>query len=376
MGILVENVSKSYEGKPVLKGVSFEVKDGDFVTFLAPTGEGKTSLLRIMAGVERPDKGRIFFNGKDVTDLPVQKKNIAMVYQWFVNYPPLTVYENIATPLRVITPKLSSSEIDSRIRSTAKLLKIDTLLGHYPSELSGGQQQRLAIARALVKNADYIFLDEPLTNLDYKLQEELRAELKNIFREKGEGAVVFATPQPVEALALSSHVGFLYEGRLAQFGPVYDVYHKPANIHVGSYFSHPAMNIFKCDLVTENDKLWLKATDQLKLPVDSFRNILKEKEYLVGIRAHALSMRRENGQMIPVLGTVELGEVVGSDTELHLDHQSISLIALLQGVESYEIGVEMELYLYPDRFFIFEKETGKLLARTHSDLYTDISDTA
>ncbi len=373
MGIIVENIKKSYEGKQVLKDISFEVKDGDFVTFLAPTGEGKTSLLRIMAGVERPDKGKIYFNEKDVTDLPVQKKNIAMVYQWFVNYPPLTVYENIATPLRVMKPKLSSGEIDSRVKATAKLLKIDTLLEHYPSEMSGGQQQRLAIARALVKNADYIFLDEPLTNLDYKLQEELRAELKNIFREKGQGAVVFATPQPVEALALSTHVGLLYGGRLAQFGPVGEVYHKPANIHVGSYFSHPAMNIFNCELISENGKLWLKATDQLKLPVESFRNVLKEKEYLVGIRAHALSTHRENSEMIPVLGTVELGEVVGSDTELHLNHKGISLIALLQGVESYDIGVEMKLYLYPDRFFIFEKETGRLLARTHSDSYTDIA---
>lgn len=367
MGIIVENVSKSYEGKSVLKDISFEIKDGDFVTFLAPTGEGKTSLLRIMAGVERPDKGRIYYNEKDVTDLPVQKKNIAMVYQWFVNYPPLNVYENIATPLRVLKPKLSAGEIDSRIKATAKLLKIDTLLEHYPSELSGGQQQRLAIARALVKNADYIFLDEPLTNLDYKLQEELRAELKNIFREKKEGAVVFATPQPIEALALSSHVGLLHGGRLAQFGPVDEVYHKPASIDVGAYFSHPAMNIFECTLISENGHLWLKATDQLKLPVDEYQNLLKEKAYKVGIRAHALSTVRENERMIPVQGTVELGEVVGSDTELHLDHQGIHLIASLQGVESYEIGLEMTLYLYPDRFYIFDKGSGKTLARTHSD---------
>lgn len=366
MGIIVEHVSKSYEGTPILSDISLEVKDGEFVTFLAPTGEGKTTLLRIIAGVETPDSGRIYYNNVDVTDWPVQKKNIAMVYQWFVNYPSLTVYENIATPLRALKQKLSRTELDQRVRDTATLLKIDSLLGHYPSELSGGQQQRLAIARALAKKADYIFLDEPLTNLDYKLQEELRAELKNIFGGKSEGAVVFATPQPIEALALSTQVGFLYDGRLMQFGSVEDIYHKPMHVEVGAYFSHPGMNIFKCALTSENGHLWLKATDQLKLAVDSFGETLKEAHYRVGIRAHALNTEKESEAMIPISATVELGEVVGSDTELHVNHQGIPLIALLQGMGGYEIGSEITVYLHPDRFFIFDEGSGKLVAQTHS----------
>jgi len=206
MGIVVENVSRSYEGRAVLKDISLEVKDGEFVSFLAPTGEGKTTLLRILAGIERPDSGRIYYDGKDVTDLPVQKRSVAMVYQWFVNYPSMTAYENIATPLRASRKKMSKADINNKIQAVATLLKIDSVLANYPSELSGGQQQRLAIARALAKDANYVFLDEPLTNLDYKLQEELRVELKSIFAEKEHGAVVFATPQPVEALVLSTWV--------------------------------------------------------------------------------------------------------------------------------------------------------------------------
>ena len=365
MGITVENISKSYEGKKVLDNISFKVNDGDFATLLAPTGEGKTTLLRIMAGIEQPDSGRVYYDDQDVTDLIVQKRKIAMVYQWFVNYPSMTVYDNIATPLEAMRPKLSKSEIDARVKETAALLKIDQLMDHYPSEISGGQQQRLAIARAMVKKADYIFLDEPLTNLDYKLQEELRVELKNIFTERQRGAVVFATPQPVEALSLSTHVGFLDRGQLKQYGPVDEVYHKPQSMEVGAYFSHPSMNIFDCSLISENGGLWLKATDQLKLAVDQFKDLLTNEHYMLGIRAHAVTTRQEAEGMIPLTAKVELGEVVGSDTELHLTHEDISLVALLQGMETYEIGQDVTTYLYPDRFFIFDKASGSMIARTH-----------
>jgi glycerol transport system ATP-binding protein len=260
---------------------------------------------------------------------------------------------------------MTGDEIRNKIQNVAALLKIGSVLHSYPSELSGGQQQRLAIARALAKDANYIFLDEPLTNLDYKLQEELRAELKNIFAEKEHGAVVFATPQPLEALVLSTSVGFLHGGHLMQFGAVGDVYRKPKFIEVGRYFSHPGMNVFQCELVSEAEKLWLKATDELKLEVNRFRKVLKNEHYLVGIRAHALVTERENESMVPVTGTVELGEVVGSDTELHMSHQGIPLVALLQGLETFEIGQDITLYLHADRFFIYDKASGELVARTH-----------
>ncbi len=367
MGIRVQNVTKSFEGKTVLNDISFEIKDGDFATFLAPTGEGKTTLLRILAGVERPDKGRIFYDDRDVTDLSVQKRKIAMVYQWFVNYPSMTVYENIAAPLQARRPRLSTSEIDQRVKDTAALLKIDMVMNHYPSQISGGQQQRLAIARALAKDADYIFLDEPLTNLDYKLQEELRVELKNIFAQKGKGSVVFATPQPIEALVLSTQVGFLHGGRLLQFGPVQEVYHQPKFMQVGAYFSHPGMNIFECRLLSEDGHLWLKATEQLRFKVDQFGDVLNGDHYMVGIRAHAISTVKETDDMIAVTGKIELGEVVGSDTELHLDHQGISLIALLEGMGGYELGQMLTAYLPSDRFFIFDKASGRLIAQTHEN---------
>jgi ABC-type sugar transport system ATPase subunit len=362
MGIRAERLSKSFEGRKVLDDISFEIKDGEFVSFLAPTGEGKTTLMRILAGIERPDSGRVYYNDADVTDWPVQKRKIAMVFQWFVNYPSMSVFENIATPLDAQRPRPAKDEIEARVKEIARLLKIDGLLRHFPSQISGGQQQRLAIARALAKNSDFIFLDEPLTNLDYKLQEELRVELKNIFARKARGAVVFATPQPIEALTLSTSVGFLHGGRLLQFGPMQTVYHRPDYLEVASYFSHPSMNIFEVRKVVEDGHLWLKASDQLKLRVNRFRQILHAEAYMVGIRAHRLVTVPEK-EMIPVTGTVVLREVVGSDTELHLDHQGVPLVALLEGVGAYRIGDPITVYLHPDRFFIFDKASHRLLAR-------------
>jgi len=367
MGIVVENVSKAFEGEPVLTDVSFEVTDGEFVTFLAPTAEGKTTLLRILAGVERPDSGRVFYDGKDVTDVAVQERNIAMVYQWFVNYPSMTVYENIATPLRACPARLAESDIDDRIKATAALLKIDGFLDRLPAELSGGQQQRLALARALAKGADYIFLDEPLTNLDYKLQEELRAELKRIFETREHGAVVLGSPQPIEALALSTSVGFLHGGRLVQFGATDEVYHNPCCVDVAAYFCHPAMNLLDSRLVPENGTLRLVVTDELRIDVTEFRDRLSEEEYVLGIRPQALTMKQEGEVCLPVRARVELSEVVGSDTELHLDHRGTSLISWVQGVETFAPGTELSVYLHPHRFFIFEKESGQLVAKTQKD---------
>jgi glycerol transport system ATP-binding protein len=367
MGIVVENVTQIYEGKTVLDDISLEVKDGDLVTFFAPTGHGKTTLLRVMAGVDKPDKGKIYYDGKDVTNVNVGKRNVAMVYQWFINYPSMTVYENIASPLRVSKEKFSKEEIDRRVRETADLMKIGALLDQHPSEISGGQQQRLAIARSIVKKADYIFLDEPLTNLDYKLREELRLELKKIFRDRDRGAVIFATPEPVDALSLSTHVGFLNEGRLLQYGPVDEVYHNPLFKEVGAFFSYPSMNIFECVKIVEGTRVWLQATDQLKIDVAEFQDTLKEDRYLLGIRAHALSVVKKAESMIPIQATVKLSEVVGSDTELHLDHQGIHLVVLLQGMGSYALDSEITVYVHTNRFFVYDKASGKLIAKTHLD---------
>ncbi len=366
MGIRVENVTKTIGGITKLENINLEVNDGDFSVLLAPTGSGKTTLLRLLAGIEKPSSGKIYFDDRDVTPLSVQKRNIAMVYQQFVNYPSMSIYENIASPLRVSKEKIPEAEIDNKVRANAELLGISHVLDHLPEEVSGGQQQRTAIARALAKGTKYVFFDEPLANLDYKLREELRSELKMIFREMG-GAMVYATPEPIDALGMASHVGFMHEGRILQYGPVKDVYHNPAYVEVGEYFSYPTMNIFEADKVEENGKLYLEITDEFKIEVSRLSERLKQERYFVGTHAHAVSLEKQSEEMLSLSGKVELTEAVGSDTEVHVDHQGHTLIVLMQDIVTYEIGREITFYVNPERFYVFDIESHELCAKTMNE---------
>ncbi len=400
MSIRVENISKIIDGKEVLKDISFEINDGDFVTLLGETGAGKTTLLRILAGIEKPTKGKVYFDGKNVTNISVQKRNVAMVYQQFINYPSMTIYENIASPLKISRMKRSKAEIDKKVKAranllgishklhnyilhhskvklpkavidekvkaNAKLLGIAHILDHYPEEVSGGQKQRTAIARALTKESNFILLDEPLANLDFKLREELRGELKRIFRTKG-GCIIYATPDPLDALSMSTHVGFMHHGQILQFGPVKEVYKNPQIVEVGAYFSYPTMNISDCQVAVEDNKHYLKITDQFKVDVSSFHQNLNKSEYLLGVHAHSLNPVKEKQNSIPIKATVELSEVVGSDTELHVTHQGIGLIVLTQDIVTYDIGEEIEIFLDPDDVYVFDKESRQLVFKTATE---------
>ena len=350
----------------MLRDLYLELEAGSFVTLLGPTGSGKTTLLRILAGIEKPDQGRIYYDGIDVTALPVQERNIAFVYQQFVNYPSMTLFENIASPLRVAKEKHSETEIKRKVEETAELLRLADILQHLPEEVSGGQRQRCAIARALVKDARFIFLDEPLANLDYKLREELRTELKQIFKDR-DGVVIYATPDPIDALTMATHVGFLHEGEILQYGEVRDVYRNPSNAAVGSYFCHPQMNLFPCDVESrENAGCLLQVSQELKFEVGLNREKLPNDRYLLGLRPHHLFLSDPQCRMVPFQATVELAEVVGSNTELHLMHGDIRMSLLMQQVEQFPVGKEVTLFIDPDHLYIFDIESGAFVTRTNS----------
>src|ERR1700675_2318697 len=183
MSVTLDHVTRTVDGIPTIRDVSLTLDRGTLSVLLGPTLSGKTSIMRLLAGLDKPASGRVLVDGKDVTGADVRQRSVAMVYQQFINYPSLTVYENIASPLRV--QRKPRSEIDKRVQEAAKLLKLEPYLNRTPLQLSGGQQQRPAIARALVKGADLVLLDEPLANLDYKLREELRTELPRIFEASG-----------------------------------------------------------------------------------------------------------------------------------------------------------------------------------------------
>ena len=367
MGIVVDGISKSNQGHSVLTDVSFEVADGDFATLLGATGSGKTTLLRIIAGIERPDSGRVFFDHVDVTNMAVQKREVAFVYQQFVNYPSLTVFENIASPLRVSKQRPSKSDISTKVEEAAELLGLTWVLTHRPEEISGGQQQRTAIARALVKGSRYIFLDEPLANLDYKLREELRGELKRIFRDRG-GSVIYATPEPVDALSMATHVGYMQGGEILQYGLTREVYERPATVDVGAYFSYPSMNILECECEKREGRAWIRVSEELAFAWPDVGAEIEAGPLSLGVRAHTVQPGSGSDGDVRFTSTVQLAEVVGSDTEIHLEHDGHSLIALVPSIVSHPLGEEIQMCLDPTQCYLFDRESGALLHDQRSTL--------
>ncbi|AWK88172.1 ABC transporter ATP-binding protein [Azospirillum thermophilum] len=354
MTLKLDGVTKRVGAETHLHDLSLELQPGTFNVLLGRTLAGKTTLMRLMAGLDAPTGGRLFENGRDVTGAPVRRRDVAMVYQQFINYPAMTVYENIASPLR--RQALDKAEIDRRVRRTAAMLRIDPYLDRLPGQLSGGQQQRCAIARALVKGAGLLLLDEPLVNLDYKLREELRAELRDIFAD-GRTTVVYATTEPQEALILGGSVSVLHEGRLLQSGATAAVYHAPATGTVAAVFSDPPMNFI--DGILTNDRVAL--SDGTQLPLSSHERGLPPGPCRIGIRANHLTVLRRSERLVPIRGRVELSEISGSETFIHLSHGGVTLIAREEGVHTHPIGSEIQVYADPDRVFVFSP-AGQLVA--------------
>jgi glycerol transport system ATP-binding protein len=354
MGLSLQMVDKTVQGETHLKGVNLQFEAGSRNVILGHTLAGKTSLLRIMAGLDRPTRGKVLIDGRDVTGASVRKRNVAMVYQQFINYPSLTVYQNIASPLKV--GGLNPKEIDRRVRETAAVLHLEGLLDRLPAELSGGQQQRIAIARALVKDAELLLLDEPLVNLDYKLREELREELQEIFEQR-EAIVVYTTTEPTEALMLGGDIVVLDEGRVLQTGSTPQVYHHPATLRVAEVFSDPPINYMNGEV--HADKAILGHNVHLTLN-DHMKGIA-EGNYWFGIRANHLFLERTAPQDVQIDAVVELSEVNGSETFVHINHAGQRLVVQENGIYTRKIGSDIRVYANPGSFFVYD-EGGKLVA--------------
>jgi ABC-type sugar transport system ATPase subunit len=365
--IVVENVTKKIGRKTVLDNISFEVESGTITSIVGPAGAGKTTLLKIIAGVEHPDSGRILINGEDVTDLPPKDRDVAMVFQTYALYPHMKVFDNIAFPLRV--KKLPENEIKQRVREIAELLGITHILDRSIYEISGGEAQRTALARALVRRSRIVLLDEPLTNLDYKIREKMRGELKRIAKEIGGATWIYATPDAREALAIASHSIFLYDGKAVQYGTTESVYSSPKNLTVASYFSYPRLNTFECDLVNMIDKYYVRElTGLFRIDVTPIADEFKADRYIVGIRPIDLKLEKTSKNVIGIPAEIKLIESMGSDTVLHLESRltpsskETELDLLYPGVlTGYEMGQRIMIYFDPKDVLIFEKDTERFI---------------
>jgi glycerol transport system ATP-binding protein len=363
------NIARRVDSHNALQDISLELKRGELNILLGPTLSGKTSLMRVMAGLDRPDSGELTFDGESVIGVPVQRRELAMVYQQFINYPSLSVYENIASPLRVAG--LDKQEIGARVAQAAQLLKLEPYLNRKPANLSGGQQQRVALARALVKRASLVLLDEPLANLDYKLREELRAELPVLFAELG-AVLVYATTEPSEALVLGGKTACLNRGRVEQFGPTLDLYRDPDTLMAARLFSDPPLNSLA--LSRGNGGLRFAGAEQ-PLPAAVTAELVNalpadevESTLTLAVRGHHLRLGSDvahasepsaRESLIEIRGTVDVTEITGSESFVHFTFMGQPWVALLDGIHALPGGAAITLYARPHDCFLFNTQTGK-----------------
>lgn len=359
MQLALDGISKKVGSETWLYDMSLRPHSGAVTVLLGATQAGKTSLMRIMAGLDAPSDGKVLVDGRDVTGRPVRERNVAMVYQQFINYPSFTVRQNIASPLKLRGEK----HITERVQALADKLHIGMFLDRLPAELSGGQQQRVALARALAKNAPLMLLDEPLVNLDYKLREELREELGQLFAT-GDSTVVYATTEPGEALLLGGYTAVLDRGELLQYGPATEVFHFPNSIRVARAFSDPPMNFIQAVRITGGVQLAGSVLVPMDLP-DGAAAIAAD--VTVGIRASALRLHPGEGDMA-LHGKVQLAEISGSDTFVHMTSDIGDLVAQVTGVHHFDIGAALALYFTPSMAFVFDA-AGDLLRAPQARKY-------
>jgi glycerol transport system ATP-binding protein len=357
MSLELQQVSTVVDGHTHIYPLDMALKPNSLTVLLGATQAGKTSLMRVMAGLDKPSKGRLLFDGEDVTGRSVRERNIAMVYQQFINYPSMSVFDNIASPLK-LAGRDTAASITQRVNDMADRLHISQFLQRLPAELSGGQQQRVALARALIKAAPLTLLDEPLVNLDYKLREELREELTAVF-DVGNSTIVYATTEPGEALLLGGHTAVMYEGKLLQYGPTNEVFQRPMNVQVATAFSDPPMNVLSA---TSTDGV-LDLGSAITIRIAQYNKA--SGPVSVGLRANAVTLD-QGTDGVALAARVELSEISGSDTFIHLSTALGPLVAQVSGVQHMQLGSQTNVYLQPKRTFVFDK-AGNLSHAPHNN---------
>ena len=359
--VRVEKLVKVFPGGvQALKGISFEVQDGEFFVLLGPSGCGKTTTLRIIAGLEKPTSGKVYIDGEDVTDLPPKDRDVAMVFQTWALYPHMKVYDNIAFPLKI--KGLRKEEIGKKVKEIAKLLRIEELLDRYPKQLSGGQQQRVALARALVRRPRVWLLDEPLSNLDALLRVYMRAELKRLQREFNV-TTIYVTHDQVEAMTMADRIAVMSEGIIMQIDKPLEIYNNPKTLFVARFIGVPPMNFIKCTII-EKDGIYLDCVDFKYRVKETLWERLKDyvgREVMLGFRPeHAKISTSPSEESIP--GTIYVIEPLGSEMIIDIKvGETIVKIKLPLSMDLLSISGNVYVTPDPERIHIFDVKTGKAI---------------
>ena len=326
--VSLRGVHKRFGELAAVEGVDLDVVDGEFLVLLGPTGAGKTTTLRLIAGLEKPDEGEVLIGGHDVTGDPPAARDLAFVFQQYSLYPHMTAYDNLAFPLRAPGRRVDEGRIREKVAEIAGLLRIDHKLGSKATQLSGGEMQRVAIGRALVRSPAAYLMDEPLSSLDAKLRSELRLELKRIHSELG-ATIVYVTHDQIEAMTMANRIGVLREGRLVQVGAPREIYEAPRNVYVASRLGSPAMNLLPGDLLPVEDKPAGTAT--------------------VGVRTEHLKIVRARAGS--GMGTVQRIEHLGDQNHIHLAVGEHTLVTLGEPTSVLRTGDRIDLHLENPLFF-------------------------
>lgn len=349
--IRFEKITKSFNDVAVIKELDMIIESGEFFTFVGPSGCGKSTILNMIAGLEPVTGGRIYFDSSAVNGLSPGERDVAMVFQGYALYPHMTVYENIAFPLRM--KKARKEFLDSEVKRIAAFLGLEELLSRKPKELSGGQRQRVALGRAIVRRPKVFLMDEPLSNLDARLRIEMRAELKRLHREL-KITTVYVTHDQAEAMSLSERIAVLHEGWIQQVGTPLDVYRKPANVFVAGFIGSPPMN-FVCAAVNKRRPLEIECNGALLSP--KVEALPEKDRVIVGIRPEDASIcRQQSPGGIEV--TIALTEPAGPFKWVDVTWDGVKVKGTSQPEEALNAGDKAFMSLSEDKVVIFDESSG------------------
>lgn len=348
--VTLQNITKNFGDATALDDISLSIEDGEFFVLLGPTGAGKTTTLRVIAGLENPDNGSVIFDGSPVNTLSPADRDVAFVFQQYSLYPSMTVYENLAFPLKSPLRRTPAHEIQLRVTEAAEKLHISHLLNRKTAKLSGGEMQRVSIGRAIVRQPQVYLMDEPLSNLDAKLREALRVELEHLQKTQ-KSTTLFVTHDQIEALTMAHRIGVLNEGQILQVGTPQDIYDRPATTFVATLVGSPRINLMNAS--RNNGKLTVDGSE-LNIPIPT--GISVPAQFQLGIRPEDISPQDGGAYS----GNVLLTEPLGVETIIHIRAGGQTLTSLVPGTVTYDIDQPVQFNIAPDRLHFFELEGDRI----------------
>ncbi|MGD9283112.1 MAG: ABC transporter ATP-binding protein [Desulfobacterales bacterium] len=354
--IKLEDLTKRFGRVTAIKRLNLEIHDKEFFVLLGPTGAGKTTTLRCISGLEKPNDGSIYINKQNVDGLGPAERDVALVFQYYSLYPHYTVKQNLEFPLKSKIRNFTAQEINQRVTKAAKTLQIDHLLSRKTDKLSGGEMQRVAIGRAIVRDPKIFLMDEPLSNLDAKLREILRSELKGLQMNLG-ATFLYVTHDQVEAMTMGERIGVLHKGKLLQVGTPYEVYNSPVNRFVAEFVGTPTMNLFSSTvhdsrLIVTRDKFEIKLTQKTLNRLKGF-----DGEIDIGIRSEDITLSSENGIEARIYGI----ENMGMAKIITLKLADFLLKVTVDADISVQLDTIIRFQMNQDKLHFFNKATGENL---------------